>query len=159
MRIDLIKELHADLPDGLQYAEVDPVKEPYAFQWLLWQGFDHGTDKAEFERNGDIIMEIPIFREHFNSALSIAAKNRDGEYVSYCCLWYSDKTDYAYVEPVCTVSSYRGNGVAKAVIYEALNRARSLGAKKAYVLSDMSFYDRLGFIKDKQFTFYWKRGN
>lgn len=59
MRIDLIKELHADLPDGLQYAELDPVKEPYAFQWLLWQGFDHGTDKAEFERNGDIIMEIP----------------------------------------------------------------------------------------------------
>ena len=159
MRIDLIKELHADLPDGLQYAELDPVKEPYAFQWLLWQGFDHGTDKAEFERNGDIIMEIPIFREHFNSALSIAAKNRDGEYVSYCCLWYSDKTDYAYVEPVCTVPSYRGKGVAKAVIYEALNRARSLGAKKAYVLSDMSFYDRLGFIKDKQFTFYWKRGN
>ncbi|WP_405342999.1 GNAT family N-acetyltransferase [Ruminococcus sp.] len=159
MRIDLIKELHADLPDGLQYAELDPVKEPYAFQWLLWQGFDHGTDKAEFEREGDIISEIPEFRKHFDPALSVAAKNSDGEYVSYCCLWYSDKTDYAYVEPVCTVSSYRGKGVAKAVIYEALNRARSLGAKKAYVLSDMSFYDRLGFIKDKQFTFYWKRGN
>ena len=53
--------------------------------------------------------------------------------------------------------SYRGKGVAKAVIYEVLNRARSLGAKKAYVLSDMPFYEKLGFRKDKHFTFYWKK--
>ena len=156
MRIDLVNELYANLPDGLHYAELDPVKEPYAFQWLLWQGFDHGTDKAEFERDGNIIPEIPVIRKHFNPALSIAAKNSGGEYVSYCCLWYSDKTDYAYVEPVCTVPSCRGKGVAKAVIYEALNRAKSLGAKKAYVLSDMPFYKQLGFTADKHFSFLWK---
>ena len=159
MRLDLDKELPAVLPDGLHYAQLDPVKEPYAFQWLLWQGFDHGTDKAEFERDSDVFSEIPEFRKHFYPALSIAAKAGDGEYVSYCCLWYSGKTDYAYVEPVCTVPSYRGKGVAKAVIYEALNRARALGAKKAYVLSDMPFYEKLGFRKDKHFTFFWKRGN
>ena len=158
MRLDLDKELPADLPDGLRYAELDPVKEPVAFQWLLWQGFDHGCDKAEFERDGDVFTEIPEFRKHFDPTLSIAAKAGDGEYVSYCCLWYSDKTVYAYVEPVCTVPSYRGKGVAKAVIFKALNRARSLGAKKAYVLSDMPFYENLGFRRDKHFTFYWKRG-
>ena len=157
MRIDLNKELSVDLPDGLYFAELDPVKELVAFQWLLWQGFDHGTDKAEFEMDGDVFPEIPEFRKHFIPSLSIAAKNGGGEYVSYCCLWYSGKTDYAYVEPVCTVPSYRGKGVAKAVIYEALNRARSLGAKKAYVLSDMPFYKKLGFRKDKHFTFYWKK--
>ncbi len=157
MRLDLINELSANLPNCLRFSELDPVKEPVAFQWLLWQGFDHGTNKAEFERDGDIITEIPMFRRHFNPALSIAAKNSDGEYVSYCCLWYSDKTDYAYIEPVCTVPSYRGKGVAKAVIYEALNRAKSLGANKAYVLSDMPFYEKLGFRKDRHFTFYWKK--
>ena len=158
MRLDLDEELPAALPDGLHFAELDPVKEPIAFQWLLWQGFDHGSDKAEFERDGDVFPEIPEFRKHFNTSLSIAAKAGNGEYVSYCCLWYSGKTDYAYVEPVCTVPSYRGKGVAKAVIYEALNRARPLGAKKAYVLSDMPFYEKLGFRKDKHFTFFWKRG-
>lgn len=66
--------------------------------------------KDIFEKDGDIIIEIPVFRKHFDPTLSIAAKNSDGEYVSYCCLWYSDKTDYAYVEPVCTVLSYRGIG-------------------------------------------------
>ena len=159
MRMDLDKELPANLPGGLRLAELDPVKEPIAFQWLLWQGFDHGSDKAEFERDGDVFPEIPEFRRHFDPTLSIAAKTADGEYVSYCCLWYSGKTDYAYVEPVCTVPSFRGKGVAKAVIYEALNRARSLGAKKAYVLSDMPFYEKIGFRKDKHFTFFWKRGN
>ena len=159
MRFDLDKELPAYLPEGLHLAELDPVKEPVAFQWLMWQGFDHGSDKAEFERDGDVFPEIPEFRKHFDPTLSIAAKSGDGEYVSYCCLWYSDKTDYAYVEPVCTVPFFRGKGVAKAVIYEALNRARSLGAKQAYVLSDMPFYEKLGFRKDKHFSFFWKRGN
>ena len=74
-----------------------------------------------------------------------------------CCLWYSDKADYAYVEPVCTVPSYRGKGIAKAVIYEALNRARALGAKKAYVISDTKFYKKLGFEKEYRFSFYWKK--
>ena len=153
MRMDLDKELPADLPDGLHFAELDPAKEPYAFQWLLWQGFDHGTDKAEFERQEQI---IPQDRPNLDPKLSVAVENADGEKVAYCCLWYTDKTDYAYVEPVCTIPSYREKGVAKAVIYEALNRAIALGTKKAYVLSDMLFYERLGFIKDKHFTFYWK---
>ena len=55
--------------------------------------------------------------------MSVATIDRNGEYAAYCCVWVHPKTDYAYVEPVCTVPSYRGKGVAKAVIYEALNRA------------------------------------
>ena len=153
MRIDLDKVFTAALPDGLHFAELDPTEEPYAFQWLLWQGFNHGVDKAEFEQQEQI---VPQDRPHLNPKLSVAVENADGDKVAYCCLWYSYKTDYAYVEPVCTIPSYRGKGVAKAVIYEALNRAGALGTKKAYVLSDMPFYEKLGFIKDKHFTFYWK---
>ena len=56
------------------------------------------------------------------------------EYAAYCCVWFHPMTDYAYIEPACTVPDHRGKGLAKAVIYKALNRARSLGAKKAYVI-------------------------
>ena len=157
MSIKLNNTLPVLLSEDYCMTELDPVNEPYAFQWLLWQGFDHGTDRAAFERDGDIISEIPVFRKHFDPTLSIAAKNSDGEYVSYCCLWYSDKTDYAYVEPVCTVPSCRGKGIAKAVIYEALNRAKDLGANKAYVISDTEFYEKLGFEKEYRFSFYWKK--
>ena len=153
MSMELDSVLPVELPNGFRFASLDPSKEPYEFQWLLWQGFDHGTDRSAFEQAEEI---IPQIRRHFQSSMSVATIDRNGEYAAYCCVWVHPKTDYAYVEPVCTVPSYRGKGVAKAVIYEALNRARLLGAKKAYVLSDMPFYEKLGFRKDRHFTFYWK---
>ena len=157
LRISLDRELTAELPEGFSVAELDPAKEPYAFQWLLWQGFDHGADRAEFERENEVITHIDRLREHFNPYLSVSAVDISGDKVSYCCLWYSDVTDYAYVEPVCTVPRCRGKGISKAVMYEALKRAKSLGAKYAYVLSDMDFYRKLGFEEYRKFTFYWKR--
>lgn len=154
MTMDLSKDLSASLPDGIQFSELNPAEEPYEFQWLLWQGFDHGQEQKEFEQEEEI---IPQVRKHFNKNLSVTAVNEAGEKVAYCCLWYNEKTDYAYVEPVCTIPSYRKRGITKALIYEALNRAKRLGAKEAYVISDMEFYDKIGFRKDVHFTFYWKR--
>ena len=153
MSVMLDRELEVNLPVGFSFERLDPAEQPCDFQWLLWQGFDHGVDRAEFERCEKI---VPQVRAHFNPYLSVAVVNESGEKLAYCCLWYSDKTDYAYVEPVCTIPSYRGMGLSKAVIHEALNRARSLGAVKAYVLSDMDFYRKLGFKEEKHFTFWWK---
>lgn len=153
MCIELGDDLPVQLPEGLRFAELDPAKEPYDFQWLLWQGFDHGTDRDEFEREDKI---VPQIRGHLNPYLSVTAVD-GGEKVGYCCLWYSEQTDYAYAEPVCVIPRYRGRGVAGAVIREALNRARRLGAKRAYVISDMDFYAKLGFKICKRFTFYRKR--
>jgi len=155
MVIGLDKPLYAELPEGLHFIEMDHNLEEdgHELQWLFWQGFDHGTDREEFERQEEI---EPPNRPHFNKHLSIAAENESGEKVSYCCLWYRKDTDYAYVEPVCTIPSYRGKGVAKAVIYEALDRAAKLGAKTAYVISDMTFYEKLGFTKAYHYTFYRK---
>ena len=154
MSMALDDPLPVHLPDGLRIAELDPVQEPEEFQWLLWQGFDHGTDKDEFRRKDTI---IPQIRPHLDPRLSLTAKDAAGENAAYCCLWYSQKTDYVYVEPVCTVPAYRGKCIAKALLYEALNRAHALGAKKAYVISDSAFYEKLGFTKQYQYTFYWKR--
>ena len=74
-----------------------------------------------------------------------------------CCLWFLERTDYAYVEPVCTVPAHRGKGLGRAMLHEAMNRARALGARRAYVISDQRFYERLGFERDRHFTFYRKR--
>ena len=153
MTIELDCDHPAELPDGLKLAELDPAAEPYAFQWLLWQGFDHGENKTGFEEQEKI---IPQKRKHLDPRLSLAAVNDNGEYTAYCCLWYDKRTDYAYVEPVCTVPSYRGKGIAKALIYEALNRVKVLGAKRAYVISDSEFYGKLGFRKHLHYTFYRK---
>ena len=157
MKIPLDRDLSPRLPEGFSLAELDPVKELEAFQWLLWQGFDHGGDRAEFERENEFPSGIAEFRRHFNPSLSVAAVDGSGNYAAYCCLWYDPRTDYAYVEPVCTVPAFRGKGLSRAVIYEALGRAKALGASSAYVNSDMDFYRRLGFQDDRHYSFYWKK--
>ena len=145
------------LPEGYSLAELDPVKELCEFQWLLWQGFDHGDDRAAFELENDVTMRITEFRRHFNPELSVAAVNGAGENGAYCCMWYDARTDYAYVEPVCVIPSFRGKGIGKAVVQEALRRAKALGAECAYVISDMDFYRKLGFADDRHFSFWRKK--
>ena len=83
--------------------------------------------------------KVMLSARNLNSFLHIVAENADGEYVAYCGLWYRQNTDYVYVEPVCTIPEYRQMGLGKAVVLEALKRGRSLGAEKAYVISDSSF--------------------
>ena len=152
--IRLDRDLRAPLPEGLRFASPDPVEDAERLQWLFWQGFDHGEDREEFLREDPV---APRVRPHFDPRLGVAAENEAGELVSICCLWHLSGTDYAYVEPVCTVPAYRGRGAARAVIFEALTRARTLGAEKAHVISDMEFYEKLGFSKEYHYTFHWKK--
>lgn len=153
MRIDLSKPFDPSLKEGMSFCYLDPIDDYDELCWLFWQGFGHGGDKEECMRENACKSGA---RPHFNPYLSVSVKCGD-EYVGHCSLWHSDKTDYAYVEPVCVIPEYRNKGIAKAMIYEALNRAMKLGAKKAYVISDMEFYERLGFQKAKHYCFYQKR--
>lgn len=153
MKIDLTKSTFHGFPEGISVKEFDPAQNPYEFAWVLWQGFDHGQDKEQFEKEDEI---IPQIRKNLNKNLSLTAVNDEGEIVAYVCLWYNNNTDYAYVEPVCCIPNYREKGIAKALLYDALRRAKMLGAKEGIVLSDMDFYKKLGFENDVHFTFYWK---
>lgn len=154
LRLELDKPLAAALPTGFALTEPDPIRDAEALGWLFWQGFDHGADRAEFERT-----EQPPTRPrpHLNRHLGLAAVGPDGAYAAFCCLWYLPGTDYAYVEPVCTVPAQRGKGLARALLYEAAGRARALGAKRAYVISDQEFYRRIGFVEDRVFPFWRKQ--
>ena len=143
-----------DLPETnspfIRLEPFDPGDDPEGFFWLMWQGFDHGSDYQEFKEN----TRKPLQKApHFKKSLSISALNESGERVAYCCLWHDSRTDYVYVEPVCVIPSYRGKGVGKAVVLEALLRARKEGAKTAYVISDMAFYQKLGFAETAHYRF------
>ena len=154
MSIDLAKPLSVNLKEGYRFVAPESLPDSYEIQWVIWQGFDHGDDRAEFEANET---KTEMKRKHFNPRLNIMVADETGKLGSYACLWYDPRTDYAYVEPVCVIPSFRGKGVAKAMIYELLNRAREMGAKKAYVISDTEFYQKLGFADERHFTFYWKK--
>lgn len=153
MMFDLDKSISSELPAGIVIKDYDPATNPYEFAWLLWQGFDHGNDKSEFETEDKKEKQL---RKHLDKRLSLAAVDSLGDIVSYVCLWYSPETDYAYVEPVCTIPEFRNRGISKALLAEAFDRVKKLGAKKAIVISDMDFYKKLGFVNDTLFSFYWK---
>lgn len=161
MRIELGDFQIPILPEGFFLTEFDPAKDDYReIQWLFWQGFDHGEDIEEFEADYERTMSLDLHdRPHFDLYLSVAAVAPNGEKAAYCCLWYQKGTDYAYVEPVCTVPRYRGQGLGAAVVTEALRRAKERGAQRAYVISDMAFYEKIGFAKDQIFRFYRKTEN
>lgn len=153
MTFDLSISIPSKLPRNIVIKEYNPAENPPEFAWLLWQGFDHGNEKAEFESQDK---KEPQLRKHLNTSLSLAATDSNGNIVGYVCLWYSPLTDYAYVEPVCTIPKFRNQGIAKALLAEAFCRANKLGAKRAIVISEMDFYKKLGFVNDRQFSFYWK---
>lgn len=50
------------------------------FAWLLWQGFDHGNDKSEFESQDKKEQQL---RKHLDKRLSLAAVDSLGNIDSY----------------------------------------------------------------------------
>lgn len=138
------------LPMGYRFVEPD---NPDEVQWVIYQGFDHGNDFEAFLRQKTPVADKP----HLNPNLHLYVETEAGEKVAYCCLWYDPSSDYAYLEPLCVIPGYRGKGLGKALVYELLRRANSLGADSAYVISDMDFYKKLGFKPVETYSFYWKK--
>lgn len=157
MKITLDKEFTYVLPNDMQIREVRFPNDERTYRLALWKGFDHGNDLREFEKSLTEEGAIPIDAyPHRNASLSVSVADESGEYPAHCTCWYDSRTDYAYVEPVCVVPEHRGNGLGRAVVYEALNRCRNLGARRAYVISDGEFYKRLGFDLEIRYPFYHK---
>ncbi|EGT0014673.1 GNAT family N-acetyltransferase [Clostridium perfringens] len=139
---------------GITLESIDIEKDLYKHHKLLWKGFNH-EGQAPLDEYTINKQKLMLSAPHLNPLLHVVAKNKCNEYVAYCGLWFNDKTDYVYVEPVCTIPEYRNKGIARMVLMESLKRAYSLGAKKAYVISDSDFYKSLGFKQHSHYTFYW----
>ena len=73
-------------------------------------------------------LEIPAYIKVF------AMKGEDS--AAHCEMWY--------------LPEHRGRGLGRAVVYEAMGRARERGAKRAIVLSDQEFYFRIGMTKSSE---------
>lgn len=151
---DLNEEIATQLPEGFIIREIHLPEEMTAYQTVIWKGFDHEGDDAELQKMRNNDAPLP---PHIQQNLCLGVADNSGEYVAHCTCWYDKRTDYAYVEPVCTIPAQRGKGLGKAVVLEALSHCRALGAKKAFVLSDQEFYKKLGFGAYARYTFYWKQ--
>lgn len=143
---------HIELPRGYHFRELDPALEGKTMQWLMWQGFDHGDDRAECEAQTNPVPPHP----HAKKELTLAVTDEAGQDAAFCSCWYQEGTGYAYVEPVCTIPSHRGRGLGRALVTETLARCAKLGAEQAFVISELDFYRTLGFRDAERYVFWGK---
>lgn len=148
-----LDDLSHSIPEGFTVHEIRLPEDELLYKTVIWKGFDHQDDPAELQRMLENQTETP---PHLEPELCLALVDENGEFAAHCGCWYDRRTDYAYVEPLCTIPKYRGKGLGKAVLYECLQRCKNLGAKKAFVISDQDFYKKLGFENHSHYTFWWK---
>ncbi|GGI66275.1 hypothetical protein GCM10011482_19290 [Enterococcus alcedinis] len=144
------------LPVGIRIKELDVNQDLYKQHSVLWHGFENEGDLPLDQTTLDKQSRM-LSAPSLNSYLHLVAVNEENDFVAYCGCWYHPQTDYAYVEPVCTIPNYRKKGLGKALVLEALKRSQSAGAEKAYVISDSPFYKNMGFMQHSNYSFYWKK--
>ena len=138
-----------ELPEGFKIIAFDEENEYKKAADAVWQGFDN-----DGENNLDGYMlghHMPYFRKD----LLFIVKGENGDYCSYGSIWFDEVNKYAYLEPLSTVPKYRRKGLAKALLYEAMNKTSELGA--TYMVGgDSEFYKGIGFETQYAMRFYKK---
>jgi GNAT superfamily N-acetyltransferase len=84
----------------------------------------------------------------YDATLDLVAVMPDGSLGAYCICWPEKATGTCEFEPVGTHPDHRRKGLASAVMYAAMRRAREIGLHTALVYCkehNLSFYQSLGF--------------
>jgi GNAT superfamily N-acetyltransferase len=89
------------------------------------------------------LQKAPDYRDD----LDLCVVGADGEYVSFCLVWYDEVNRMGILEPVGTHPDFRRRGLARAVVMEGIRRAAALGADRVWVGSGQPFYEAVGFRK------------
>ena len=130
------------LPEGFRLKSLRDENDLRKINRLLFRGFNHGDEPPDDGIEERKFMQLaPNFRDD----LHIVVVAPDGNFVSYCGMWYEPDNQVAYVEPVATDPDYRRMGLANVAVLEGIRRCGAQGATVAYVGSTLPIYLSLGF--------------
>lgn len=147
------------LPEGYHITSMKDNYNPEQYRRVLWKGFNHelnGEGAFTFTEAMTEKVDIEMLRPNVDLNLKIAVVSPEGNFVSYCGMWYDPEAGYAVVEPVATDPDYRKLGLGKAAVLEGVRRVGLLGAKKVIVGSSQQFYYSIGFHPYSTST-YWRK--
>jgi predicted N-acetyltransferase YhbS len=132
------------LPEGFRLKSLSDDCNWTKIHRVLWRGFNHPGEPPEDEiEDRKKMLEAPNFKYD----LKIVVETPNGQFASFCGMWYEPVNHYAYVEPVATDPDFRRMGLGKAAVLEGIRRCGILGATVAYVGNDLAFYQAMGFKK------------
>ena len=144
-----------DLPKGFYITTMKETFDLYQYKRVLWKGFNHelnGEGELKFFEEEEQETRRAMIRPNVDLNLKVAVVAPDGNFVSYCGMWYDKNAGFAVVEPVATDPDYRNIGLGKAAVLEGIRRVGELGARKALVGSQQQFYYSIGFRPFSTFT-------
>ena len=131
-----------EIPNGYRLKSLADDNDIGKIHRVLWRGFGHPGEPPEDGLAERIKMQsTPNFRKD----LTIVLEAPNGEFVSFCGLWYESTNKIAYIEPMATDPDYRQMGLGEAAMMEGIRRCGELGATVAFVGSSHEFYKALGF--------------
>lgn len=133
-----------ELPEGFHLQSLADENDLRKINQVLWRGFNHPGPPPEEEIEGRKEMQQA---PNFLHDLTIVAVAPNGDYASFCGIWFVAANRLAYVEPVATDPTYRRLGLGKAAVLEGIRRTIPLGAELAWVGSEQEFYLSMGFVK------------
>jgi predicted N-acetyltransferase YhbS len=137
------------LPDAFKLRSLDDENDFRKINQVLWRGFNHPGEPPEDEIEGrKFVQQSPNFRKD----LTIVVVAPNGDYSTYCGMYYVPENRLAHLEPLATDPDYRRMGLAKAAILESLRRVQTLGAEVCWVGSGLPVYTATGF--EIKFTIY-----
>lgn len=127
-----------EVPEGFKIITFDEENEYKKAANAVWKGFDNEDD------NDLEAYMLGLNMPHFRKDLLFIAKADNGDYCSYGAIWLDEVNHYAFLEPLSTVPQYRRKGLAKAILYEAINRTAKMGA--TYMIGgSREFYKAIGY--------------
>jgi len=139
--------MNYELAEGFSITSMNETYDLFQYGQVLWKGFNHeldgdGTFELTSERKESY--EAEMRRPNVDLNLKVAVVAPNGNFVSYCGMWYDPEAGYAVIEPVATDPEYRKRGMGKAAVLEGIKRVAALGAKKVLVGSSQQFYYSIG---------------
>jgi len=130
------------LPEGFRLKSLADDNDLEKVHRVLHRGFNHpGEPPADGLAGRRKMQSAPNFRPE----LTMVVEAPNGDFVSYCGMWYEPANRLAYVEPVCTDPDHRRRGLGTAAVLEAIRRCGALGATVALVGATRPFYLSMGF--------------
>ncbi len=148
------------LPEGFHITTMKETYDLYQYGRVLWKGFNHeldGEGEFQFSKEKEQLLKEEMVRPNVDLNLKIAVVTLDGNFASYCGMWFDPKAGYAVVEPVATDPNYRKMGLGKVAVLEGIRRVGELGANKALVGSSQQFYYSIGFYPFSTATKWMKK--
>jgi predicted N-acetyltransferase YhbS len=144
-QMDIHKDFKVELPEGFKIVDANGVSD-------YQKGFAHGRAFGYYKKDvpddddADRCYRSLRTAPDYIPELDLSVLDPKGEIASFAGLWYDDLNRIAQLEPVGTIPKYRRMGLAKAVVYEGINRVRKMGANRVSVGSNQQFYLSIGFL-------------